>query len=201
MAGLFNGKKKARPMAEDEEVEAGPPQASARRAPPGDEAEGAPMGEGDAPMPADDPGAAGEAPDSTGGGAAKKFVDNGMRLIYSQKTLPAIIRSLDGDGNPVEGLLNTLGMVMSRLIEAAEQNGVAMTPDVVLTAAGQMVKKLSELSKSAGGHTYSPQELEQAGQFVAEAVAGGNAPPAEAPPAAGPPGPMAEPPPRRGLLG
>jgi hypothetical protein len=89
-----------------------------------------------------------------------KFVENGMRLIYDKKGVKRIVESLDGAGNPVEGLASTLAGVARRLIDSAEKNGVQFSTDVMLHGTGELAEQLANLSAESGGHKYTEDELE-----------------------------------------
>jgi hypothetical protein len=129
------------------------------------------------------------APPASGGGdqaSYERFVRNGMRLIYSEKTLESVLRSLDGDGNPVEGLANTIASVVTRLTDSAAQKGVDLAPDVVLHGAGELIEQLADLSKESGGHAYTDEEMATVAKAVVDAVGegGGEQPPPDAAPPA-----------------
>lgn len=140
--------------------------------------------------------------------AYDQFVKNGMTLIYDKKALPALVKSLDGNGKPQEGMINTLGGVVQRLVGSAKQAGTSLTPNVVLHGAGELLEQLADFSAQSGGHKYSDDELAQ----LANAIVGGmtGKPPGPGQPAApdtaAPPGggggPLAAAqPPATGLMG
>ncbi len=135
---------------------------------------------GGAPAPA--PGPAQGAPAPVGGAAApaqggggeqpnvspaeqqiyEQFVNNAFSAIYDEKSLPSIIESLKGDGNPVEGLANTAVGVVVRVQDSAEQSGQALGEEVVFSAGTEILEDLASLSEKAGIHEFTPEELEAA---------------------------------------
>ena len=89
-----------------------------------------------------------------------EFVDNAFSVIYDEKSLPQIIESLKGDGDPVEGLANTAVSVIARVQDSAEQAGQPLPPDVVFNAGVEILENLADLAGKAGVHEYTPQEIE-----------------------------------------
>ena len=90
------------------------------------------------------------------------FVDNALAVIYDEKSLPQIIESLKGDGNPVDGLANTAVTVVVRVQDSAEQAGQELPPDVVFHAGSEILQDLAQLAEKAGIHQFSPEEIEGA---------------------------------------
>ncbi len=91
-----------------------------------------------------------------------QFVDNALSAIYDDKSLPQIIESLKGDGNPVDGLANTAVNVVVRVQDSAEQADQAISPDVVFNAGIEILEDLAELAATAGVHEFTAQEVEGA---------------------------------------
>ena len=91
-----------------------------------------------------------------------QFVNNAFSVIYDEKSLPSIIESLKGDGNPVEGLANTAVGVVVRVQDSAEQAGQALPPEVVFNAGAEILEDLAGLAEKAGVHEFTPEELEGA---------------------------------------
>ena len=91
-----------------------------------------------------------------------QFVDNAFSVIYDDKSLPQIIESLKGDGNPVDGLANTAVAVVVRVQDSAEKAGQALPPDVVFNAGTEILEDLAELAAKAGVHEFTPEEVEGA---------------------------------------
>ncbi len=92
----------------------------------------------------------------------EQFVNNAFSAIYDEKSLPSIIESLKGDGNPVEGLANTAVGVVVRVQDSAEQAGQALPPEVVFQAGAEILEDLADLAEKAGVHDFTPEELEGA---------------------------------------
>jgi Glu-tRNA(Gln) amidotransferase subunit E-like FAD-binding protein len=91
-----------------------------------------------------------------------EFVDKALSAIYDDKSLPQIIESLKGDGNPVDGLANTAVGVVVRVQDSAEKAGQALTPDVVLHAGSEILEDLAGLAEKAGIHKFTSEEIEGA---------------------------------------
>ena len=90
------------------------------------------------------------------------FVNNAFSVIYDEKSLPSIIESLKGDGNPVDGLANTVVSVVTRVQDSAEQAGQELPPDVVFNAGVEILEDLADLAGKAGVHDFTPEEVEGA---------------------------------------
>lgn len=132
--------------------------------------------------------------------AYKQFVTNGMRLMYAKKALPAIMKSLDGDGDPMTGILATLVMIVTKVANSARQAGKMISPNVVLHGAGELLEQLADLSAQSGGHKYSDAELQKAANLLVtgtmqqkSGAAGGPPAPGAQPPAQTPAPPPAQP--------
>ena len=122
-----------------------------------------------------------------------KVVSKGMELIYNQKVMPQLVQSIQGDGNPVEGLANVVSMVMLRLDDASAQAGEQMSPGVRAHAAKELLEQVAELAgpKGADVHEFSRQELEAAYQMASglyDMARSGGAGSGAAPPVGQPPG-------------
>lgn len=79
-----------------------------------------------------------------------EFVGNGMTMAYDEQMMPQIIQSLQGDGNPAEGLGNTVAMIVMRLEDSAKESGVEISGDVMYHGAVELVEQLAELGEEAG---------------------------------------------------
>lgn len=91
-----------------------------------------------------------------------EFVSNGLNLIYDEKGLDSIMTTLAGDGNPVEGLANTLVSVVGRLEGSAKESGTPISGDVILHGSGEILEGLVEMSEKAGLHDFSEEDMESA---------------------------------------
>lgn len=93
----------------------------------------------------------------------EQFVANGMNMMYDEKSLPSIVESIRGDGNPIEGLANTLAMMVMRLEDSAAQQGQPIGGDVMYHgAANELLPLLVELSAASGVHEFTDDEIESA---------------------------------------
>ena len=91
-----------------------------------------------------------------------QFVDQALSVIYDEKSMPQIIESLKGNGNPVDGLANTVVNVVTRVQDSAEKAGQALSPDVLFHGGTEILEDLAGLSEKAGIHKFSPEEVEGA---------------------------------------
>lgn len=90
-----------------------------------------------------------------------RFMDNALKLIYNEKALPQVIRSLAGGGDPVEGLANTTVMVIGRLEDSAGGHG-SINGDVLFHGGVEILEDLADLAGEAGIKDFSEQEIEAA---------------------------------------
>ncbi len=90
------------------------------------------------------------------------FVTNGMRILDDQKALPKLLESIAGDGNPVEGLANSLAMLVMRLEDSAAQGGQKISGDVMLHGGTELLEQMVELAEEAGVHEFEEKEIESA---------------------------------------
>lgn len=146
-----------------------------------------------APQDAADEGAARDTAGDSGGQALyDQVVKNGLKIIYNRDSMPQLLKSLEGNGEPVDGLANTLATVLARLVQSAEQNGTTIPDDVLRAAAAELLKHLATLEQDSGGHKFSKQELAGAAKlsmllYQQASAAGGAQQDGDASAAAGPP--------------
>lgn len=91
-----------------------------------------------------------------------QFVTNGMSLIHSEESMPQVLETLKGDGNPVEGLSHALVAVVTRLEQSAEEAGTPVEGDIKMHGGEALRDQLVELAEAAGIHEYTPDEVETA---------------------------------------
>lgn len=91
-----------------------------------------------------------------------EFVNNGLRLIYDKQTMPKVLESLKGGGNPISGLANTLVTVVVTLEKQAEAAQAELSHDVIFHAAFELASDLANLQKEAGIAELNDDEVEQA---------------------------------------
>lgn len=92
----------------------------------------------------------------------EEFVTKGMDLMYNDKAMEEVIRSALGDSNPIEGLANTLVVVVKRLEDSAGEAGREFSGDVKLHAARELLEQLVELVEATGAHEFTEEEMESA---------------------------------------
>jgi len=90
------------------------------------------------------------------------FVNNAYQMVYDDKILPGILKSMQGNGDPKEGLANTTAMVVMQVEESAKQNGKEIGPDVLFHGGTEIMESLAETAEAAGMHDYSEEEMEGA---------------------------------------
>jgi len=89
------------------------------------------------------------------------FVTNGMKIMYDEAAMPQLIESLRGDGNPVQGLANSLVMIVTRLEDSAAQGGQELSGDVMMHGGSELLEQMAELAGQAGIE-YSEKDMESA---------------------------------------
>ena len=90
------------------------------------------------------------------------FVGNGMKMVFDKSGLENMVQSIAGDGNPVQGLGNTLAMLVMRLEDSAEQSGQEIPGDVKYHGSVELLEHLADLAKVAKIHDFSEEEMESA---------------------------------------
>ena len=91
-----------------------------------------------------------------------EFVTNGMKVLHDESGLDAVTQSLSGDGNPIEGLANTVVSIVIRLQDSAKQAGHEISGDVVMQGGAEIMEQAVELSEEAGIHKFSEEDMESA---------------------------------------
>lgn len=92
-----------------------------------------------------------------------EFVNNGFKLVYAGgEVKPAILTSLEGDGEPMEGLANTTVAIVARVAQAAEEAGQDLDAGLIMHAGSEILADLANLQKEAGIAELSEDEIEGA---------------------------------------
>lgn len=81
-------------------------------------------------------------------------VTNGLKLMGAPKSIPAILRLLEGEGDPVEGLAQAASSVVMRLVTSLAQAGKRITPDVTYHAGVELFEELADMATRAGIHDF-----------------------------------------------
>lgn len=84
-----------------------------------------------------------------------KIVGQAMNLVYDKKFMPQVLKMLEGEGDPVEGLARAAALVIARIATSGEKAGIKMKGDVLHHAGTEILEDLAELSKEAGIKDYS----------------------------------------------
>jgi len=89
--------------------------------------------------------------------AADQFVGRSWQLIYDDRMFPQIVEMLRGPqgGDPAEGLATVTDLVVAKVAHTADQAGVAVPPDAMFHASGDVLEELAEVSKRAQIKDYS----------------------------------------------
>lgn len=91
-----------------------------------------------------------------------RFIDMAFRLIYDERSFPAILKRLTATPDPVEGLAAVVVMVVTRLRDSAKQQGVEVSPDVLFHGGSELLEDIADTAAKAGIHQYTEQEMEKA---------------------------------------
>lgn len=91
-----------------------------------------------------------------------QFVGQAMNMMYDEKITPTIVKSLSNAESPAEGLGRTLAMIVMRVEDAAQDQGVSFSGDVMLHGAEELLEQLVEIGEAAGLKDYTPEEMESA---------------------------------------
>ena len=91
-----------------------------------------------------------------------EFVTNGMSLLHNEKALSGLLKAMKGDGNPVEGLANTVASIVMRVEDSAQKKGIEISGDVIMHGGTELLEQAAELAEKAGVHKFSDDEIESA---------------------------------------
>jgi len=87
-----------------------------------------------------------------------QIVAKAYDLIYDNKTMPAIVETLKGEGDPIEGLARTTSSVMLRVIQSGMQANVPINGEVAFHAGTEVFEDLADLSREAGVKDYTQDQ-------------------------------------------
>lgn len=97
-----------------------------------------------------------------------KFMDNAFNIVYDEKAMPDFIKSIQGDGDPVNGLASATLTVLERLEESAEQAlGKPADRSMMMAVQEEITEDLANLSRASGQHEFSEQEIGNANNIAA----------------------------------
>lgn len=93
-----------------------------------------------------------------------RLVANGMNLIYEKKTLPGLLEVLEGQGDPIQGLVEATTTIWARVATSADQSGFKMSGDAMFHGGRELFEHLADVSTKAGIHDFEndPDGLEGA---------------------------------------
>lgn len=78
-----------------------------------------------------------------------------MQVIFDDRTLPAYVKTLLGQGSPKQGLADATVQTVALVIQKAEAEGQKIPGDVLFAASKEVLEELADLSKEAGVKDYS----------------------------------------------
>lgn len=90
------------------------------------------------------------------------FVTNGMKLMNDEKGIDGLLKSIQGDGDPIQGLANTVAAIVIRVEDSAQKQGVEISPDVLMHGGTELLEQAADLAEQAGIHEFSEEDLESA---------------------------------------
>ena len=90
------------------------------------------------------------------------FVTNGMKLMNDEKGIDGLLKAIQGDGDPIQGLADTVAAIVIRVEDSAQKQGVEISPDVLLHGGTELLEQAADLSEQAGNHKFDDKELEAA---------------------------------------
>jgi len=92
-----------------------------------------------------------------------KFVDNGLKVIFSPKSFEAIKQRFKaGIDDPAGSLAEIVFSVVIKLQSSSEESGQQVTPDILLHGGAELLENLADAFEQAGIYTFRPEEIEQA---------------------------------------
>lgn len=94
--------------------------------------------------------------------AYERFIDNGFKIIYDEKTAPQILNRLKATDNPVEGLASVTVQVVTALLESARKQGRDIDPSVLFHGGVELLSDIADTAGKAGVHKYSEEDIENA---------------------------------------
>jgi hypothetical protein len=125
-----------------------------------------PTDQGPSPQPTPEGGAMGGMQQATPEEQAQydQIVGSAFNMVYDDKMLPKIVKTLEGGGDPKAGLARAASLVVLKIVESAEKSGKQLAPDVLFHAGTEIFEDLANLSSEAGIHNFAenPDDLEGA---------------------------------------
>ena len=96
------------------------------------------------------------------------FTGNCLKLIYNQKVMPTVLNMLKSATNPVTGLASTTVMIIDRVLQSAGDSGHKIDGDIALHGGTEVMSDIAELSDKVKIHTYTDDEIGNAGVAAAD---------------------------------
>ena len=82
--------------------------------------------------------------------------------------VPRLLESIGGQGDPVQGLAQTVANLFDMLVNTATRQGVNFDQETVLNAGAETMEDFADLAKTAGLHDFTEKEMESAAYLAAE---------------------------------
>lgn len=89
-----------------------------------------------------------------------EFVNNAYKLLYSEKTMPAVIDRIKSSPEPVEAVANIAASTVVRLEDSAVKAGKPISNDVLFQGGREIVEDLADMASEAGIHDFTDEEME-----------------------------------------
>ena len=90
------------------------------------------------------------------------FVTNAMSLMNDEKGVQNLLKSIEGDGDPIKGLANAVASIVMRVEDSAVKAGEEISGDVLMHGGAEILEQAADLSEQVGGHAFTPEEMESA---------------------------------------
>lgn len=95
-------------------------------------------------------------------GQYDEFVNNGLKLIFSEENFDAVVERLKAGDDPVDAVAQSAAQIVARLMDSAEQAGAPIPGDVAMHGGVEIVENLADLAGKVTGQEFSADQLEAA---------------------------------------
>lgn len=81
----------------------------------------------------------------------EEFVAQAMlKVLYNEETMPTVLKTLEGAGDPVEGLASAAALITFQVAESAQAAGMPVNNDIVYNAGTEIFNQLADMADAAG---------------------------------------------------
>lgn len=91
-----------------------------------------------------------------------QFVDKCYEVIYDEKVIGKVLKSLDATDDPKMNLANTIVMVVHFVAQSAMQAGQQISGDVLMQGGAEVLGDLADLAGRMSIHDYTQEEIDGA---------------------------------------